>query len=89
MALGAQTRDVVRLTLKQGMRPTLVGVALGLVGAFTLTRLMSSLLFGVSATDPETFVVSALFLVLIALLPCWLPARRAARVDPMEALRCE
>src|SRR5437773_708395 len=89
MALGAQTRDVVRLTLKQGMRPTLVGVALGLAGAFTLTRLMSSLLFGVSATDPETFVVSALFLVLIALLPCWLPARRAARVDPMEALRYE
>ena len=89
MALGAQTRDVVRLTLKQGMRPTLVGVALGLAGAFTLTRLMSSLLFGVSATDPETFVVSALFLLLIALLPCWLPARRAARVDPMEALRYE
>ena len=89
MALGAQTRDVVRLTLKQGMRPTLVGVALGLAGAFTLTRLMSRLLFGVSATDPETFVVSALFLLLIALLPCWLPARRAARVDPMEALRYE
>ena len=89
LALGAQTRDVVRLTLKQGMRPTLVGVAVGLAGAFTLTRLMSSLLFGVSATDPETFVVSALFLVLIALLPCWLPARRAARVDPMEALRYE
>ena len=68
MALGAQTRDVVRLTLKQGMRPTLVGVALGLAGAFTLTRLMSSLLFGVSATDPETFVVSALFLLLIVRL---------------------
>jgi len=89
MALGAQTRDVVRLTLKQGMRPTLVGVALGLAGAFTLTRLMSSLLFGVSATDPETFVVSALFLLLIALLPCWLPARRASRIDPMVALRSE
>jgi predicted permease len=89
MALGAQTSDVIRLTLKQGMRPTLVGVALGLAGAFALTRLMASLLFGVSATDPETFVVSALLLFLVALPPCWLPALRAAKVDPMEALRCE
>ena len=64
-------------------------MALGLAGAFALTRLMSSLLFGVSAIDPETFVVSALLLILVALLPCWLPARRAARVDPMVALRNE
>jgi predicted permease len=89
MALGAQTHDVIALTLKQGMRPTLIGVGLGLVGAFALTRLMSSLLFGVSATDPKTFVASALLLIVVALLPCWLPARRAARVDPMVALRYE
>ena len=89
MALGAQARDVIRLTLKQGMRPALIGVALGLAGAFALTRLMSGLLFGVSATDPQTFAGSALLLILVALLPCWLPARRAARVDPMVALRSE
>ena len=89
MALGAQARDVIRLTLKQGMRPALIGVGLGLAGAFAGTRLMSSLLFGVSATDPQTFAGSALLLMLVALLPCWLPARRAARVDPMVALRSE
>ena len=72
-----------------GTVPLTNGVVAGIFGALAVTRLMSSLLFGVSATDPETFVVSALFLLLIALLPCWLPARRAARVDPMEALRCE
>ncbi len=89
IALGAQARDVIQLTLRQGMRPTLLGVALGLAGAFALTRWMSSLLFGISATDPGTFIASAVLLVLVALLPCWLPARRAARVDPMQALRYE
>ena len=89
MALGAQARDVIRLTLKQGMRPTLIGVALGLSGAFALTRLMSSLLFGVSATDSETFIASPILLVLVALLPCCLVARRATKVDPMVALRSE
>ncbi|HVY72237.1 MAG TPA: ABC transporter permease [Verrucomicrobiae bacterium] len=89
MALGAQAWDVIQLTLKQGMRPTLLGVALGLAGAFALTRLMTSLLFGISATDPGTFIASAVVLVLAALLPCWLPARRAARVDPIIALRQE
>ncbi len=89
MALGAQPRDVIALTLRQGMRPALIGVILGLASAFALTRLMSSLLFGVSATDLVTFAVSALLLTVVALLPCWLPARRAAKVDPMEALRYE
>jgi predicted permease len=89
MALGAQARDVIRLTLKQGMRPVLIGVALGLAGAFALTRLMSSLLFGVGATDPRTFAVSALLVIVAAFLPCWLPARRATRLDPMVALRSE
>ncbi len=89
MALGAQTGDVIKLTLKQGMRPTIIGVLLGLMGAFATTRLMSSLLFGVSTTDPEIFALSALALILVALLPCWLPARRASRIDPMEALRNE
>jgi putative ABC transport system permease protein len=89
MALGAQTRDVIRWTLKHGMRPTLVGVALGLASAFALTRLMSSLLFGVTATDQGTFAVSAFLLTIVAWLSCWLPARRAAKVDPMVALRYE
>jgi predicted permease len=89
MALGAQARDVIRLTVRQGMRPTLAGVAIGLVGAFALSRLMAGFLFGVSATDPGTFAASAFLLILVALLPCWLPARRASRVDPMVALRSE
>ena len=89
MALGAQASDIIRLTLKQGMRPTIIGVVLGLAGAFALTQLMSSLLFDVSATDPGTFIASTLLLILVALLPCWLPARRASKIDPMEALRTE
>jgi predicted permease len=89
MALGAVPSDLIRLTLKQGMRPTLIGMALGLAAAFALTRFMSSLLFEVTATDPATFVVCALLLMIVALFPCWLPARRAAKVDPMVALRYE
>lgn len=87
MALGAQGRDVLKLLIKQGMSMTIVGVVIGLTGAFALTRLLSSLLFGVSATDPLTFIAITLTLTLVAFMACWIPARRAAKVDPMVTLR--
>jgi putative ABC transport system permease protein len=89
LALGAQSRDVLALVVKHGMRPALVGVAIGLLGAFTLTRFIAGLLFGVRALDPMTFSLAALLLLLVALLACWIPARRATQVDPMLTLRCE
>jgi putative ABC transport system permease protein len=89
MALGAQTRDVLALVIRQGMALTLLGCALGVILAVSLTRLLASLLYGVSAIDPATFGVAAGALMLSALMACFLPARRAARVDPTVALRYE
>jgi putative ABC transport system permease protein len=89
MALGAKTTDVLRLVLVQFMRLTVVGVVLGLIGAYALTRLMTSLLFGVTATDVTTFALVALTLSLVALIACLIPARRATKVDPLIALRYE
>jgi predicted permease len=89
VALGATTRTVLAMVVGEGLRMTLVGLTVGLAGAFALTRLMATLLFEVSATDPMTFVIVGVCLTVVGLLACFVPARRAAKVDPMVALRYE
>jgi putative ABC transport system permease protein len=89
MALGAQTSDVSKLVVRQGMGPALAGVASGLVGGWALTRWMQALLFETSALDSVTFTLSAVGLTLVALAACYVPSRRAARIDPLTALRHE
>jgi putative ABC transport system permease protein len=89
MSIGAGPRDILKLVVGQGMRLALIGVAIGIVASLGLTRLISTLLFGVSTTDPLAFSLAAVALVSTALVACYLPARRATRVDPMVVLRFE
>ena len=89
MALGAQLSDVLRLILRSGVKLTVLGVVIGLAGAFLLTRALTSLLSGVTATDPFTFVSVSVLLVAVMMLASYLPARRATKVDPLIALRYE
>jgi putative ABC transport system permease protein len=89
MALGARQMDVLKLVVRQGMLLTLVGVILGLGAAYFLTRVMSSLLFGVTQKDPVTFAAVAALLIAVSFIACFVPARRATKVDPLEALRYE
>ena len=89
VALGARSRDVLAMILSQGIRTIGIGIAIGLAGSFALTRTLSSLLFGITATDPLTFAAVISLLIATALLACYIPARRATKVDPMVALRYE
>jgi putative ABC transport system permease protein len=87
LAIGASTRSVFRLVTRDGLSVAAMGIAFGLAGALALARSLSGLLFGVAATDPTTVIVSTGVILLVTLMACWRPARRAARVDPMVALR--
>jgi putative ABC transport system permease protein len=89
IALGANRGDIFRMIVGQGAAITSIGVGVGLVASLALTRFLSSQLFGVSATDPLTFASVILLLTFVALMACYIPARRAAKVDPMVALQCE
>jgi ABC-type antimicrobial peptide transport system permease subunit len=89
MALGAQTGDVLRLVLSQGMTLTLIGIGIGVIAAIGLSRLIERLLFGVSATDPMTYFMVASLMAAVALVACYLPARRATKIDPMVSVRHE
>jgi ABC-type antimicrobial peptide transport system permease subunit len=89
MALGAQRGDILALVLREGTQMALIGAAIGIAASLALTRLMAKQLFGVSAHDPLTYASVAFVLILVALAACYVPARRAVRVDPMTSLRCE
>jgi putative ABC transport system permease protein len=89
IAMGATSRDIRRMVLRQGMLPVVIGLGLGLVGSLAFNRLLQSQLFSVSSTDPVTYAATSIFLITVALFACLIPARRAMRVDPVEALRHE
>jgi ABC-type antimicrobial peptide transport system permease subunit len=89
MALGAQKGEILKMIMGHGLRLTLIGLAIGAAGALALTRLMTNLLYGVKPSDPLTFIAVSVLLALVALLACYIPARRAIKVDPMVALRYE